>query len=162
MLRFVCFRVNLDSVQSEANALLKRLNETAKKVDRSVEEVKEQYAKVLEVSCCWCLGGVALWLNSLRLFTLQLTGQEYRYISDTPLDRATPLTPHPSDASSILLCVDVGAFARQRIILSVFVFFSPAHRFAGCPPHIVLIIRPQTDVRLFFAVFTSVSNTVSL
>ncbi len=42
-------RVNLDSVQSEASALLKRLNETSKKVSNSVEEVKEQYAKVLEV-----------------------------------------------------------------------------------------------------------------
>lgn len=42
-------RVNLDSVQSEASALLKRLNETAKKVSNSAEEVKEQYAKVLEV-----------------------------------------------------------------------------------------------------------------
>uniref|UniRef100_A0AAQ5YGY5 Inverted formin, FH2 and WH2 domain containing n=1 Tax=Amphiprion ocellaris TaxID=80972 RepID=A0AAQ5YGY5_AMPOC len=40
--------VNLDSVQSEASALLKRLNETTKKVSNSVEEVKEQYAKVLE------------------------------------------------------------------------------------------------------------------
>lgn len=43
-------RVNLDSVQSEASALLKRLNETAKKVSNSAEEVKEQYAKVLEVN----------------------------------------------------------------------------------------------------------------
>ncbi|XP_056249175.1 inverted formin-2 isoform X2 [Seriola aureovittata] len=42
--------VNLDSVQSEASALLKRLNETAKKVSNSVEEVKEQYAKVLDGS----------------------------------------------------------------------------------------------------------------
>ncbi|XP_031134770.1 inverted formin-2 isoform X1 [Sander lucioperca] len=40
--------VNLDSAQSEASALLKRLNETAKKVSNSVEEMKEQYAKVLE------------------------------------------------------------------------------------------------------------------
>uniref|UniRef100_A0A8D0CT09 Inverted formin 2 n=1 Tax=Sander lucioperca TaxID=283035 RepID=A0A8D0CT09_SANLU len=37
--------VNLDSAQSEASALLKRLNETAKKVSNSVEEMKEQYAK---------------------------------------------------------------------------------------------------------------------
>uniref|UniRef100_A0A3B5BI90 FH2 domain-containing protein n=1 Tax=Stegastes partitus TaxID=144197 RepID=A0A3B5BI90_9TELE len=35
--------VNLDSVQSEASALLKRLNETTKKVSNSAEEVKEQY-----------------------------------------------------------------------------------------------------------------------
>lgn len=48
VLHFV-LRVNLDSIQSEASALLKRLNETTKKVSNSVEEVKEQYAKVLEV-----------------------------------------------------------------------------------------------------------------
>ncbi|XP_071355157.1 inverted formin-2 isoform X2 [Trachinotus anak] len=42
--------VNLESIQSEASALLKRLNETAKKVSNSVEEVKEQYAKVLDES----------------------------------------------------------------------------------------------------------------
>uniref|UniRef100_A0A3P8NIP0 Inverted formin, FH2 and WH2 domain containing n=1 Tax=Astatotilapia calliptera TaxID=8154 RepID=A0A3P8NIP0_ASTCA len=42
--------INLDSVQSEASALLKRLNETAKKVSNSAEEVKEQYAKVLEAN----------------------------------------------------------------------------------------------------------------
>lgn len=40
--------VNLDSVQSEANALLKRLNETKTKVSNSTEEVKGQYCKVLE------------------------------------------------------------------------------------------------------------------
>ncbi|XP_062296223.1 inverted formin-2-like [Scomber scombrus] len=40
--------VSLDCVQSEANALLKRLNESAKKVSNSVEEVKEQYEKVLD------------------------------------------------------------------------------------------------------------------
>ncbi|XP_057715709.1 inverted formin-2 isoform X1 [Corythoichthys intestinalis] len=40
--------VNLDSLQSEANALLKRLNEASKKVSKSVEEVKEQYSTVLE------------------------------------------------------------------------------------------------------------------
>ncbi|XP_026019395.1 inverted formin-2-like [Astatotilapia calliptera] len=43
-------RINLDSVQSEASALLKRLNETAKKVSNSAAEVKEQYAKVLEAN----------------------------------------------------------------------------------------------------------------
>ncbi|XP_020485642.3 inverted formin-2 isoform X2 [Labrus bergylta] len=42
--------VNLDSIQSEASALLKRLNDTAKKVSNSVDDVKEQYAKVLEES----------------------------------------------------------------------------------------------------------------
>lgn len=42
-------RVNLDSVQSEANALLKRLNETKTKVSNSTEDVKGQYCKVLEV-----------------------------------------------------------------------------------------------------------------
>uniref|UniRef100_A0A8C4DA47 Inverted formin-2 n=1 Tax=Dicentrarchus labrax TaxID=13489 RepID=A0A8C4DA47_DICLA len=46
--------VNLDSVQSEASALLKRLNETAKKVSNSVEEVKEQYANVLQESLEAC------------------------------------------------------------------------------------------------------------
>ncbi|XP_039642280.1 inverted formin-2-like isoform X1 [Perca fluviatilis] len=46
--------VNLDSAQSEATALLKRLNETAKKVSNSVEEIKEQYAKVLEESLEAC------------------------------------------------------------------------------------------------------------
>ncbi|XP_067335913.1 inverted formin-2 isoform X2 [Channa argus] len=40
--------VNLDSVQSEASALLKRLKETAKKVSGSVDELKEQYTKVLD------------------------------------------------------------------------------------------------------------------
>lgn len=57
--------MNLDSVQSEANALLKRLNETKTKVSNSTEEVKGQYCKVLEVRqdgthnhelahCCLC------------------------------------------------------------------------------------------------------------
>ncbi|XP_045917648.1 inverted formin-2-like isoform X2 [Micropterus dolomieu] len=46
--------VNLDSVQSEANGLLKRLNDTAKKVSNSVEEMKAQYAKVLEDSLEAC------------------------------------------------------------------------------------------------------------
>ncbi|XP_032357033.1 inverted formin-2 isoform X5 [Etheostoma spectabile] len=46
--------VNLDSAQSEASALLKRLNETAKKVSNSVEEMKAQYAKVLEESLEAC------------------------------------------------------------------------------------------------------------
>ncbi|XP_076017852.1 inverted formin-2-like isoform X3 [Genypterus blacodes] len=42
--------VNLDSVQSEASGLLKRLNEAGKKVSNSVDELKEQYAKVIEES----------------------------------------------------------------------------------------------------------------
>nr|XP_057946389.1 inverted formin-2-like [Doryrhamphus excisus] len=46
--------VNLDSIQSDANTLLKRLNETAKKVSNSVEEVKEQYAKILEENLVAC------------------------------------------------------------------------------------------------------------
>lgn len=46
--------VNLDSVQSEAGGLLKRLNETAKKVSNSVDEVKEQYTKVLEENLAAC------------------------------------------------------------------------------------------------------------
>lgn len=40
--------VNLESLQNEANCLLKRLNDTAKKVSNSVEEVKQQYASTLE------------------------------------------------------------------------------------------------------------------
>uniref|UniRef100_A0A7N9AR80 Inverted formin 2 n=1 Tax=Mastacembelus armatus TaxID=205130 RepID=A0A7N9AR80_9TELE len=47
-------KVNLDSVQSETSALLKRLTETAKKVSNSVNEVKEQYEKVLEESLEAC------------------------------------------------------------------------------------------------------------
>ncbi|KAL6105988.1 inf2 [Pungitius sinensis] len=42
--------VNVDSIQAEAGALLKRLNEAAKKVSNSDEEVKEQYEKVLQES----------------------------------------------------------------------------------------------------------------
>lgn len=40
--------VNLDSVHSEASALLKRLTETSRKVSNSSDEVKEQYVHVLE------------------------------------------------------------------------------------------------------------------
>ncbi|CAL1574995.1 unnamed protein product [Knipowitschia caucasica] len=40
--------INLESVQTEANGLLKRLTDTAKKVSNSAEEVKEQYTQVLE------------------------------------------------------------------------------------------------------------------
>lgn len=40
--------VNLESVQNEANGLLKRLNDTAKKVSNSAEEVKQQYTSILE------------------------------------------------------------------------------------------------------------------
>lgn len=59
LLVFVCrqilqiwflLRVNIESVQTEANGLLKRLNDSIKKVSKSIDEVKEQYAKVLEVS----------------------------------------------------------------------------------------------------------------
>ncbi|XP_072221100.1 inverted formin-2-like [Leuresthes tenuis] len=39
--------VALGSIQSETGALLKQLNETAKKVSKSMDEVKEQYGKVL-------------------------------------------------------------------------------------------------------------------
>lgn len=41
----------MESLQGETSALLKRLNETTKRVSNSVEEVKEQYAGVLEVRC---------------------------------------------------------------------------------------------------------------
>ncbi|XP_031703442.1 inverted formin-2 isoform X2 [Anarrhichthys ocellatus] len=46
--------VNVDSLQSETSALLKRLNEAAKKVSGSVEDVKEQYEKVIEESLVAC------------------------------------------------------------------------------------------------------------
>ncbi|KAM6918070.1 inverted formin-2 [Lycodopsis pacificus] len=46
--------VNVDSVQSEASALLKRLNEAAKKVSGSVEDVKAQYEKVLQENLVAC------------------------------------------------------------------------------------------------------------
>lgn len=66
-------RINLDSVQSEASALLKRLNETAKKVSNSAEEVKEQYAKVLEVKCQSLLFlQMAAKLHNSALFSWQL------------------------------------------------------------------------------------------
>ncbi|KAM9355955.1 inverted formin-2 isoform 2-T2 [Pholidichthys leucotaenia] len=57
--------VHLDSVQSEASALLKRLNDTAKKVSNSVEEVKEQYEKVLEEN-----------LEECRTLTVRFTEME--------------------------------------------------------------------------------------
>ncbi|XP_049597274.1 inverted formin-2 isoform X3 [Syngnathus scovelli] len=40
--------INVDSVQSETNGLLKRLNEALKKVSNSSEDMKQQYAKVIE------------------------------------------------------------------------------------------------------------------
>lgn len=46
--------VNLDSAQAEASALLKRLNETRKKVSNSVEELKEQYTEALKESLDAC------------------------------------------------------------------------------------------------------------
>ncbi|XP_010774406.1 inverted formin-2 isoform X2 [Notothenia coriiceps] len=46
--------ISLESVQSEASALLKRLNETAKKVSNSDEEVKEQYGNILQESLEAC------------------------------------------------------------------------------------------------------------
>lgn len=42
-------RINLDSIQSEAGALVSRLGMTRKKVSGSVDEVKEQFTKVIEV-----------------------------------------------------------------------------------------------------------------
>lgn len=39
----------MESMQSETGALLKQLNDSAKKVSNSVDEVKEQYTKILEV-----------------------------------------------------------------------------------------------------------------
>lgn len=46
--------VNLESVQNEANGLLKRLNDTAKKVSKSADEVKEQYTSILEENLETC------------------------------------------------------------------------------------------------------------
>lgn len=40
----------MDSIQAEAGALLKRLNEAVKKVSNSVDDVKEQYENVLQVT----------------------------------------------------------------------------------------------------------------
>jgi len=46
----VCsFSVNLESIQAETNNLLKRLKDAEKKVSSSVEEVKEQFLRVIEV-----------------------------------------------------------------------------------------------------------------
>lgn len=42
-------RINLDSIQSEAGALVSRLAMTTKKVSSSVDEVKEQFTSVLKV-----------------------------------------------------------------------------------------------------------------
>uniref|UniRef100_A0A3Q2CXI6 FH2 domain-containing protein n=1 Tax=Cyprinodon variegatus TaxID=28743 RepID=A0A3Q2CXI6_CYPVA len=46
--------VNLDSMQSETGLLLKQLNDAAKKVSNSVDEVKEQYSKILEENLKAC------------------------------------------------------------------------------------------------------------
>ncbi|XP_052009430.1 inverted formin-2-like isoform X2 [Xyrauchen texanus] len=46
--------VNLESVQSETNALLKRLKDAEKKVSSSVEDVKEQFSGVIEKNVMLC------------------------------------------------------------------------------------------------------------
>ncbi|XP_070402781.1 inverted formin-2 [Nothobranchius furzeri] len=46
--------INLDSIQAETGALLKQLNAAAKKVSNSVDEVKEQYVKVIEENIKAC------------------------------------------------------------------------------------------------------------
>ncbi|KAM9787257.1 inverted formin-2 isoform X1 [Syngnathus typhle] len=46
--------INLDFVQSETNGLLKRLNEALKKVSNSSEDMKQQYAKVIEENLAAC------------------------------------------------------------------------------------------------------------
>ncbi|KAJ3607830.1 hypothetical protein NHX12_024881 [Muraenolepis orangiensis] len=46
--------INLDSTQAETSGLLKRLKETAKKVSNSVDDVKQQYAKIIEESLEAC------------------------------------------------------------------------------------------------------------
>lgn len=43
------FRINLDSIQAEASALLNRLKEASKKVSNSVDDVKQQFTEVFEV-----------------------------------------------------------------------------------------------------------------
>ena len=40
----------MDSTQSETSALVKRLKETSKKVSDSIDEVKQQYTKIIAVS----------------------------------------------------------------------------------------------------------------
>ncbi|CAB1330835.1 unnamed protein product, partial [Coregonus sp. 'balchen'] len=47
--------VNLDSIQAEASALLKRLKEVAKKVSNSLDDVKEQFTKAIEENLEACL-----------------------------------------------------------------------------------------------------------
>lgn len=46
---FFVTRINLDSIQSEASALVSQLALTTKKVASSVDDVKEQFTKVIEV-----------------------------------------------------------------------------------------------------------------
>ena len=43
-------RVNMDSIQAETSALVKRLKETSKKVSDSIDDVKQQYNKIIAVS----------------------------------------------------------------------------------------------------------------
>lgn len=51
-------RINLDSIQSEAGALVSRLAGASKKVSGSVDEVKEQFTKVIEVGLKTALIGL--------------------------------------------------------------------------------------------------------
>ncbi|XP_051501809.1 inverted formin-2-like isoform X2 [Myxocyprinus asiaticus] len=46
--------INLESIQSETNALLKRLKDAEKKVSSSVEDVKEQFSGVIEKNVMLC------------------------------------------------------------------------------------------------------------
>ncbi|XP_051578762.1 inverted formin-2-like isoform X3 [Myxocyprinus asiaticus] len=46
--------INLESIQSETNALLKRLKDAEKKVSSSVEDVKEQFSGVIENNVVAC------------------------------------------------------------------------------------------------------------
>lgn len=48
------FRINLDCIQSEANALSKRLRDAEKKVSSSVQDVKDQFLTVIQVSGILC------------------------------------------------------------------------------------------------------------
>ncbi|XP_059908152.1 inverted formin-2-like [Gadus macrocephalus] len=46
--------VNMDSTQAETSALVKRLKETSKKVSDSIDDVKQQYTKIIEESLEAC------------------------------------------------------------------------------------------------------------
>lgn len=56
---FTC-SVNLDSIQSETNSLIKQLKTSESKLLSSSEDMKEQYLSAIQVSqptLHWCKGG---------------------------------------------------------------------------------------------------------